>query len=62
MDTNNLPRYMKPTKAALHHLSEEKRKNEEESKKTETERVRVFIEPLSRRQPISSHDEKAINE
>ena len=62
VDTNNLPRYMKPTKAALHHLSEEKRKNEEESKKTETERVRVFIEPLSRRQPISSHDEVAINE
>ena len=62
VDTNSLPRYMKPTKAALHHLSEEKRKNEEESKKTETERVRVFIEPLSRRQPISSHDEVAINE
>lgn len=62
VDTTNLPRYMKPTKAALHHLSEEKRKNEEENNTMETARVRVFVEPLSRRQPISSHDEFAINE
>lgn len=60
VDANSLPRYMQQTKASRRHYKEEIKRDSIEC--DEASRPREFVEPLFRRQPMSEHDEFAINE
>lgn len=60
VNANSLPRYMQQTKASRRHYKEEIKKDSIEC--DEVSKPREFVEPLFRRQPMSEHDEFAINE
>lgn len=62
VNTEQLPRYMKQTKASINHYNEEQKKRFIKDTRSEFSKPRDFQEPAYRSQPMSSHDAVAIGE